>query len=150
MKKIMFFVFAFLISMSFIACKKEDNNRAVNVVKHPTEVIVTERFQDYEDQGGYYIAVNTTDNEKFLYLTAKVKDLVTGEFIEAYNIEWYGYPSLIGKGEFKPSTGSVTRYEPVKDSEPQEVCLVVAYRGSSKYLPDMKYFDVYQNGYQPK
>lgn len=143
MKKSIFFILAFLICVSFAACKKKD--KKINIIKHPTQITVTERFQDYEAQGNYYIATHKAGEEKFLYLTAEVKDLVTGEIINNPKIEWYGYTSLIGVGEFKPNEGVVTRYEPVLNSSPTIVYAVARYNGDSKYLGSNKYFDIKQN-----
>ena len=143
MKKSIFFILAFLICASFAACKKDD--KKVNIVKHPTQLTVKEAYQDYEAQDNYYIATHKTGEEKFLYLTAQVKDLVTDEIINNPKIEWYGYTSLIGVGEFKPNEGVFTRYEPVLDSSPTIVYAVARYNGDSKYLGSNKYFDIKQN-----
>ena len=92
MKKSIFFILAFLICVSFAACKKKD--KKINIIKHPTQLTVKEAYQDYEVQGNYYIASNKTGEEKKeLFLTATLKDMVTGEIIVAPKIEWYGYPS---------------------------------------------------------
>ena len=144
MKKSIFFILAFLICASFAACKKKD--KKINIIKHPTQLTVKEVDQDYEAQGNYYIASNKTGEEKKeLFLTATLKDMVTGEIIVAPKIEWYGYTSLVGIGKFEPNEGVVTRYEPVLDSSPTIVYAVARYNGDSKYLGSNKYFDIKQN-----
>ena len=121
-----------LICVSFAACKKKD--KKINIIKHPTQITVTERFQDYEAQGNYYIASNKTGEEvKKLFLTATLKDMVTGEIIVAPKIEWYGYTSLVGIGKFEPNEGVQTWYCPVLDSSPTIVYAVARYNGDSKY-----------------
>ena len=132
MKKSIFFILAFLICASFAACKKKD--KKINIVKHPTQLTVKEAYQDYEAQGNYYIASNKTGEEKKeLFLTATLKDMVTGEIIVAPKIEWYGYPSLVGIGKFEPNEGIFTVYEPVLDSSPTIAYAVARYNGDSKY-----------------
>ena len=144
MKKSIFFILAFLICVSFAACKKKD--KKINIIKHPTQITVTERFQDYEAQGNYYIASNKTGEEvKKLFLTATLKDMVTGEIIVAPKIEWYGYTSLVGIGKFEPNEGVQTWYCPVLDSSPTIVYAVARYNRDSKYLGSNKYFDIKQN-----
>ena len=143
MKKSIFFILAFLICVSFAACKKKD--KKINIIKHPTQITVTERFQDYEAQGNYYIATHKTGEEKFLYLTAQVKDLVTDEIINNPKITWMLGAGESHKGEFKPNNTCVTRYEPTLNSSPTITTAYPYFEETPKYESSRKLFHIKQN-----